>query len=458
MPEESDCCDIAIVGGGCSGVLTAVQLLRKGFKGRIRMVEPRARLGRGLAYSTSFPEHLLNVPAEKMSAFPDRHSDFADWLRLRQVACPERGYFAPRMLYGEYLEDLLQAETRAEQGRDCRHIRAEVTAVEEIEGGARLTLNEGSPIRARKVVLALGNPLSSPFPGISIPTSGGKWYASPWLDDALKVRLPGERVLLIGTGLTAIDSAMALQNQERGSETWLLSRRGILPQVHAESCAAGVTWDLRTKGSARLLLREVRDRVSAMRENGVCWRVALDLLRPVSNSVWQEMAREERARFMRHLKRYWEPHRHRMAPEVRRRMDQLQSEGRVHVLAGRIRDVAPRGDSLEARIRLRDGGERRLEVDRIVNCSGIEEQYGGQRSRPLIQMLVGSGLAEANDLGIGFRTDGAGALTTCTRGVSSVLFTLGPPRRGEMFETTAVPEIRIQAELLALRLIGSRTE
>ncbi len=454
MNEDPGCCDIAIVGGGCSGVLTAAQLLRQGFSGRIRIIEPRARLGRGLAYSTSFPEHLLNVPAEKMSAFPDRPVHFADWLRARQVVCPERGFFAPRMLYGEYLEDVLQNELRAAQGRDCGHIRAEVTAVEETEGGAWLTLSDGSSIRAARVVLALGNPLSSPFPGISAPALGGKWHASPWLDDALKAPLPGERVLLIGTGLTAIDSTLALQNQERGCETWMVSRRGILPQAHTESCAPGVTWNLRSTHSARLLLREVRDRVSAMRENGLCWRVAVDVLRPVSEDIWRDMGRDERSRFMRHLRRYWEPHRHRMAPQVRRRLDQLQREGRVHVLAGRIRDAARSGDVLKVRIRLREGGERVLEVDRIINCSGVQEQYSGQASRPLVQTMVGRGLAEGNDLGIGFRTDGAGALTTRTRGVSSVLFTLGPPRRGETFETTAVPEIRIQAELLSLRLIG----
>jgi uncharacterized NAD(P)/FAD-binding protein YdhS len=130
-----DTCEIAIVGGGCSGLLVAVQLLRNGFAGPIAMVEMRSRLGRGLAYSTPFDEHLLNVPAAKMSALPSQPSHFLDWLRARQFASAAPDCFAPRKLYGEYLEDLLRTTLEAAGGVPFSHIRAEATGIE-TEGGA----------------------------------------------------------------------------------------------------------------------------------------------------------------------------------------------------------------------------------------------------------------------------------------------------------------------------------
>jgi uncharacterized NAD(P)/FAD-binding protein YdhS len=89
-------------------------------------------------------------------------------------------------------------------------------------------------------------------------------------------------------------------------------------------------------------------------------------------------------------------------------------------------------------------------MDRVIDCTGIHEYYH-VRPRPLIGGLVRQGLAEANDLGIGFRTDHHGRLAGPA---SHLLFTLGPPRRGDLFETIAVPEIRVQAESLALHLLG----
>lgn len=451
-------CEIAIVGGGCSGVLVAAQILRRGFSGGIRIVEPREQPGRGLAYSTPFPQHLLNVPAGKMSAFADCPTHFLDWLRVRMPARPEPGFFAPRKLYGEYLEDVLETELRRRPAVDYRHIRAEVTGIERTASGLRLSLSEGPPLHAARVVLALGNPLSSPLPGVSAPELKGRWHASPWHDNALNVRFQGERILLIGAGLTAIDAVLALQSQDQGCQIHLVSRRGLLPQKHAESCVFTAHPDLHDTRSVRQLLDSVRAEIEEMKGRGGCWRTVVDALRPQSNAIWQGLSLAERARFFRHLKPYWEPHRHRMAPQVRRQIDAFLTEGNLRVLAGRIRKISAEDDSITANVQLRGAGEVRLQIDRIINCSGIQERYSGAPARPLIHALVASGLAEANDLGIGFRTDAGGALATESHGSSRDLFTLGPPRRGGLFETTAVPEIRAQAEALAEHLMREKIE
>ena len=445
---------IAIVGGGCSGLMVAVQLFRDGFRGRVSVIEPREHLGAGLAYSTSIDQHLLNVPAGRMSALTQQPAHFLEWLRLRHCPDADANSFAPRKLYGEYLEDVLRQTVPAYHGSFFRHIRAEAIGASADASGARLTLSDGTTVHAQRVVLALGNPASCPPPhDLSMHGLEDRWHLSPWFGDALRVRFTGERVLLLGTGLTAVDSVLALQNQETPCKVHMLSRRGLLPRVHDLRPSAGMPLSLRNRGNLRLMLRELRAHIEAARQANLCWREVLDALRPASNDIWLELPLADRQRFLRHLKTYWEPHRHRMAPEIRTRLDGYLASGALQIMAGRVQEVGSHGSATHVRIRLKHGGTQVLEVDRILNCTGLHENYTDS-PRPLIRSLMENGLARANDLGIGFRTDRHGALLDAKMSASSVFFTLGPPRRGELFETTAVPEIRVQAEALTLHLLN----
>ena len=450
-PSDAHCSSVVIVGGGCSGLLVAVHLFRNGFQGRLTIIEPRSRLGAGLAYSTPFDQHLLNVPAAKMSAIPGQPADFLDWLRDRHWPDADAGTFAPRKFYGEYLRDVLQETLTTGAGRSLSHVRGEVIDARIDQDSARLTLSDGNTVQAQKVVLALGNPASCPTPSLLRQGLEDRWHLSPWLGAALRVRFPGERILLLGTGLTAVDSVLALQNQESPCQLYMLSRRGILPKVHNLGAPSSAPPVLRNRGDLRLLVQEVRGHVETAREAGLCWRAIVDGLRPISNDVWGELPMKDRQRFVRHLKKYWEPHRHRMAPAIAQRMDEYRAKGTLQVLAGRLQETCSLGRSTEVRIQLKGGGAQVLEVDRIISCTGIQENYTDS-PRPVVRSLMEQGLARANDLGMGFRTDRLGALLDARMCPSSIFFTLGPPRRGELFETTAVPEIRAQAEALALHL------
>jgi uncharacterized NAD(P)/FAD-binding protein YdhS len=450
--SESHCCEIAIVGGGCSGALVAVQLLRKGFKGRIRMIEPRLRLGHGLAYSTVFEQHLLNVPAGKMSALPDEPSHFLEWLRSRNWPGTAPEAFAPRKLYGEYLEDLLQSSLRARGHGNFSHMCAEVVDACGTEHGLTLGLSDGTKVEAQKVVLALGNPASGTFENAFVEVMGEQWHVSPWIGEALRVRFAGERILLVGMGLTSIDTALALHGQATPCKTYMISRRGILPSAHDLRYSPAPLPSFEDVTNIRLMFRQLRGQIRDLQNADGCWRMAVDALRPVSNDIWQGVPLSGRNQFLRHLKPYWEAHRHRMAPQVRRQVHELQTQGKIELIAGRIRESAAKGGAIELSITQRRGAERLLEVDRAINCTGIHEDYR-KRPRHLIRSLIESGLGSANDQGMGFQTDGGGALVDAHGNSSSALFTLGPPRRGELFETTAVPEIRCQAEALARRLV-----
>jgi uncharacterized NAD(P)/FAD-binding protein YdhS len=233
----------------------------------------------------------------------------------------------------------------------------------------------------------------------------------------------------------------------------MLSRRGILPAVHNLKRAEGTPPVFEDPSNVRLMFRHLRAQIRQLRNADQCWRTAIDALRPISNELWRGLPAAQRRRFLRHLKTYWEAHRHRMAPHIHHRINELIARGNVEVISGRIRGTAAAGRAIEFTIAGRRG-ESQLIVDRAINCTGIQEDYRN-RPRRFVRALIDNGLATANETGLGFRTGESGGLIGADGCQSTNLFTLGPPRRGDLFETTAVPEIRRQAEALARCLIGS---
>jgi uncharacterized NAD(P)/FAD-binding protein YdhS len=309
-------------------------------------------------------------------------------------------------------------------------------------------------LKSRQVVLALGNPASSPPVTGADSASDELCDASPWIGEALRAPFPGGRILLIGTGLTVVDAALALLGQTPDCEVYALSRRGLLPQVHDLRRTPAEPPVFQQPGNLRAMLRDLRSQIQTLRDADGCWRSAVDALRPVSNRLWQQLPLTDQRRFLRHLRTYWETHRHRMAPEVRRQVNAYLQADKLRVVPGRLREIARKRDGVEVTVADSGGSGRVIEVHRVINCTGIHENYS-RAPRPLIANLIRRGLCCANELGTGFRTDEQGALIDAAGVPSRTLFTLGPPRRGALFETTAVPEIRIQAEILASRLSRS---
>ncbi|GMU04738.1 FAD/NAD(P)-binding protein [Corallococcus caeni] len=485
--------DIIIIGAGASGTLLAACLLRGARSPlRVALVERGERLGRGVAYSTTSARHLLNVPAGRMSAWVEDPEHFLRWLRVEAPDTPPSA-FAERRRYGQYLESVLkESAARAAPGVQLETPRDEVTAVVDTADGVTVSLASGATLEARSVVLALGNALPA---DLRVPDGGlyasPRYHRSPWMDGALEGIGAGESVLLVGTALTMVDTVLSLGERGHHGTVHALSRHGLLPHPHrahgAKTPAAAEP--LRIRELLRSVRREmdrcrdaetaspsaedvvpfstlrIRDVLHAMRQEvdaqtaaGADWRAAVDALRPVTTPLWQRLSETERRRFLRHLRAYWEVHRHRMAPEIHDALDAWRREGRLVLHAGRVLGFELEPDAVA--VRLRPRGEREaqvLRVQHVINCTGPESSPAS-RSQPVLRGLLEAGQARADALGIGLATAGDGAVLDARGQPSAHLFTLGPPRRGDLWETTAVPEIRSQARDLAdhlLRRLGA---
>ena len=434
---------IAIIGGGYSGTLQAIQLLAL-TDTRVTLIE-RARPARGVAYSTSSPDHLLNVRASGMSAYPDRPSHFADWLAAQGHGGPET--FAQRRIYGAYLETQL-AEAQALYG-DRLTIRAdEAIDVVAGEGGEIVALASGESLTANIVILCIGN-LAPDVPGIIARAglSEGVYIADPWAGPILDDLSDEDTVLLIGTGLTAVDAALMLDAGGFRGRTLALSRRGLLPRAHEAPAPPPAAPDL--EGRCTALLRAIR---SLAKETG--WRSAVDSLRPHTQRLWTEASVAERRRFLRHLRPWWDVHRHRIAPEIADRLQGMMAEGRLDIAAGKIEAVAaaPKGALVEWRPRGADRAAR-LTVRRIVNCTGPQSDIA-RADNPLIRRLVETGRIRPDACRIGIDIDDACRTLDRNGNANAQLLAVGPLTKGALWEIVAVPDLRVQTRATAERLIS----
>ncbi|MET0179636.1 MAG: FAD/NAD(P)-binding protein [Novosphingobium sp.] len=436
---------VAIVGAGFSGTLLAINLLRHGGP-RVTLIERRLAFARGVAFAAGQPGHLLNVRAANMSALPDQPAHFAEWL-----AREGRGVgatFATRHEYGRYLAGLLH-ETVVDSGGRLVMRQGDVRGLAWNGDRATLTLDDGPAVRADAVVLALGNLPPDDPPGFAAAGLAEETYVpDPWTVDPGRGLKADDTVVVLGTGLTMVDLAVALDDSGFGGRIVAVSRRGLLPRAHASE-APGATAPLpevpRETGAA--LLRRVRNLAGE-----VGWRAAVDALRPHTQALWMGAPEAARGRFLRHLRPWWDVHRHRLAPEVAERLQALLAEGRLEIVRAGLTRVTRSRHGVAVELTLRRSGEvRRLDAARIVNCTGPQGDLLRSRE-PLFQRLLDEGAIRPGRHGFGIDVN-AHSETIDAHGMANPrLLALGPLTRGTFWEIVAVPDIRVQAWSVARRM------
>ena len=433
---------VAIIGGGFSGALQAINLLKHQGP-RATLIERRDTTARGIAYSAAHPDHLLNVRAANMSALPQYPDHFERWLEQRHPGLA--GGFAPRLVYGDYLAGLLD-EARLAAAERLTLLQAE--AIDLVTQGEswRIALADGRTITADAVVLAPGNLPPHIPPEISprnLPP--GVFASDPWSKDVAEGLTDRDQVLVIGTGLTMIDIALLLDARGFRGKILALSRRGLIPRAHARTEASRL--DQRPSPDAVGLLRHVRARA-----DHVGWRAAVDELRPYTEGLWAAAELNERERFLRHLRAWWDVHRHRVAPQVAAKIRTMVEAGRLKIVAGKLVDISTHGDGACVRYRERaQDGIAALQVRRIINASGPQGDLL-RTEDPLLRRLLERGLIRPDPLHIGLDVTQQSEVIG-RDGVSfPTLLAIGPMTRGTFWEIVAVPDIRRQTWAVARKL------
>jgi uncharacterized NAD(P)/FAD-binding protein YdhS len=447
---------VVIVGGGLSGALFGLKLHRARPDWRITVVEPRKKLGRGIAYGACGPRHLLNVPVSRMEV--GLKPGFAAWLEGRRADIAEalveseldiNAAFVPRRLFGDYVEERINEALSLKSRSGFTAVRGE--AVRLVEDGHGVLLTDGREIRADMVVLAMGNlPPRPPGGPDRWLYDTGFFIPDPWAAEAFSDVDPGEPLLLIGAGLTTVDVALRLAQDGHRGPILSVSRRGLQPRQHQGGGAWAEFLHGRIPASPLALLRLVRSEIARAAAQDIPWQRVFDAARPAVAAIWNGWDHRQRRQFLRHLRPRWDIHRHRTAPRIGAAVARLVADGKLEIAAGRIAGYAEAGDQVDVTIKLRGGGTRSFRAGHVVNCTGPGSDFD-KIAIPLIADLRERKLAVPDPLGLGFETRDC-AVVDASGKPSSWLFALGPLTKPAWWEIVAVPEINLQVERLVAQI------
>ena len=450
---------VAVIGGGFSGLICAIHLLLKSSRHgpRIYLIERRDSFGVGAAYSTDNPGHLLNTRAANMSVFADRPDHFLGWLQTRGRAFDGNGAsFVSRRIYREYLQELLRdIACRAEAAGRLYLVPDEVVAIRPAGGRYNVHLKVGKVLPVDAAIIATGNPPPHPpdVPEAAFFESS-RYIDDPWHPTAFDAVEPQDTIVILGTGLTMIDAVLSLRLRGHEGPVMALSRRGLVPRRHAAAATRLVKHTIPALPTRlSMALRTVRAAIGDARRAGGNWQDVVDGLRPHTAAYWQSLPLEAKRRFLRHLRPWWDVHRHRLAPQVADTVKGLLRDGNLVICRGQLTGVRLDGppDAPTAAVSWRPAGDTllyRMTAHHVVNCMGP----GGDPARSntaLIPGLVAAGLARPDRLRLGLDVDRTGRLIGRDSAISARLFALGPPTRGIFWEATAVPDIRELAVTVA---------
>lgn len=454
---------IAIVGGGFSGAVTAVQLMRLARSPlQVLLINESGRMARGLAYGTHSNAHVLNVPAGNMSALADDPDDFLRYCRWSDPQVQPQS-FVPRRLYGAYLEALLStAELAGEGDIGLSRVTGRVSAIERLADGLSLRLQDGRALVADEVVLAFGHfSPRDPLPAQALGEAAARYIGDPWRPGALDAIGADDDVLLIGAGLTAVDVALALARHAHRGRLLGISRRGLMPQSHRPAGAVpgvidGLALATAMGGTLRRQVRVLRAELRQHIARDEDWRDVIGALRAHTPALWQRLSEGDRSRFLRHVQPHWDVARHRCAPQAHDRFEALRSTGQLQLMAARVGAVSAVPGGLEVSLRPRGGGpaQRRV-VQAIVNCTGPTSDLRRSGS-PLIAQLLAAGQLCPDALGLGAQVDPDYRVLDAAGQPVNHLRYIGPLLKAGAWEATAVPELRQHALRLA-RLLAAQT-
>lgn len=443
--------DIAIIGGGASGVMTALQLLHQArAPRRIVLVESAAGLGEGVAYATRRPEHLLNVPAGRMSLFPDAPDDFVDYLRALghdDVGLPAR--YVPRMHYAAYLRDrLAQARQRSPALLEIRQAR--VDALDRDGQRWALRLETGISLRADAVVLAVGN-APRPLPLRGAGTLEAAQRLEAWDTAAVAALPPHAALCVVGSGLTMVDVAITRDRCGQQAPLHVVSRHGLMPLPRADTAPFEFDPQPLLAMPLRQRMRALRRQAALAQARGWPWQSVMEHIRPWVGRLWQSLDASDQRRFLRHVVRYWDVHRHGIDPDLHAQLQAMRARGVLRLHRARLDAAWTSGACVQVEARDAQGRPLRLEVQGVLNATGVEMRVQAMRN-PLLQQLLGEGHAMPGPHGIGIDADGQGRVIRADGRADASLRVIGSLRIGREWESLAIPELRVQAQQIAAAL------
>ncbi|MDZ4712992.1 MAG: FAD/NAD(P)-binding protein [bacterium] len=449
---------IAVIGGGFCGSVTLIQLIKQATKPlNIILINCENPNGKGIAFSSYNSRHVLNVPAAKMSAFPDEPEHFINWVKSKQryqefVNDELNDRFLPRVVYGQYLEELFTKVVEdAPYYVNVKIISDEATDIIQNEEVSEIILKSGSSFKADIVVLALGNFLPD---NPKIKDDGfyasKKYFRNPWLKKSIQGVKHENNILIIGTGLTMVDNVLSLIDEKYEGKIYAISTKGFFPLSHKKRKPyTDILEELHPPYSIPKLYNIFRKHIKYVLSHGITGEAVVDAIRPKTQEIWLSLTLKDKIRFMSHIRHLWGVARHRLPKEIYDQMQSMIADGKLEIIGGRLKVLKENGKFIDVVYQDKKfQEEKELKVDRVINCTGPATDLNRLES-PLIKNLLRRGLISNDEMKLGINALPDGTIIHKDHSVSSNFFTIGSMLKGILWESTAVPELRTQAKSLA---------
>ncbi len=458
---------IGIIGCGFAGTMTAVQIINKSnVPCEIIVIDKQEKLNRGIAYSTSSPKHLLNVIAGKMSAFPENSNHFLEWVMAinefkNQDKALVTNSFLPRKLYGQYLETIWKDAVALASAKNIKLkvIHDNVTELNISGNGFTIGFNNKTKIEIDQCVLATGNQIPR-NPNISNQSfyTSKNYFQNPWQNESVKNTDDNFPILIIGNGLTMVDSVLALLENGFKNEIYSISPNGfnILPHRSTTLKYSKLVEELNEHLSLFDLVKLVNKHLKKAKSIGIPTETVIDSLRPYTQMIWKNLSEKEKLIFMSRLRHLWGVARHRIPMQTYNQLQQLRSENKLHIKSGKIIGFTEFQENIIVEyFDKKEAYTKKIPVSRIINCTGPETDLMNLGENFLKNCLL-NGILKQDNLKLGISTNTETFEVIAANGKANPnLFTIGSNLKGELWESTAVNEIRIQAEKLAVQIMGN---
>lgn len=434
-----------IIGGGLSGTLTAIRLLRD-IKNpiTIHLFEKDAtKMFRGEAYSSSLSHQLLNVTAGQMSVFEEHPTHFSDWLFQNQYPYLP-GDFVPRSIYGDYLTECLkEASMNAPQHIFYTHNK-EIVDLEISKSYVQVITEYDQSIRCTDLWLCTGNLAPSHLPVFAALKQSPNYISNPWSGkDNLSLKKKA-KIVILGSGLSMVDQVLSLFNSGHQGKISVISRKGLLPHYHMQVKSFPLTNIPDFKKMHLLeLLKWIRSLVNEAEKQDYNWRSVIKSLREHTPNIWQSLSARDKEVFIHRLSTFWNIHRHQIPQRSYEQLKDLQSYGQLVVCAGKIEQAVETKKGIKIRYKEKfTANQNELFANKVINCTG-PSTYKNIAS-PLYKNLLHKNMISVDEQGLGIQP----IQTTSSLSSQVNLHIIGPPAKGKFWECTALREIRKQTREL----------
>jgi uncharacterized NAD(P)/FAD-binding protein YdhS len=385
-----------------------------------------------------------------MGAFPEDPAGFFTWLTSNGYTCSGED-FVSRDLFGRYLSSLLAHTAANTHHAALTHVRDEACDItfDQATAEFHITLAKHPTLTIDLCVLALGNMKRSSLNGIPVATMFRSPYDPESYDDVAKLKT----LLIVGTGLTAVDAILEAEGRGFTGHYTMVSRHGYLPRPH-EAIDPTASTPIHPIFASReellsLSLRQLTRLVTKDSRHLGSSQSCITALRPHIQSLWSGFSMRDKKCFLRHLRPFWEIHRHRIPAPHWQKLQELLKTKRLTIRAGSIRSATRSSEGVTVQV-TPPLISAPAYFDAAILCAGPEGDLA-KIDLPLVQNLLARGILVRGELGMGADL----SQSSLPPHAHARLKIIGPLQREALWEITAVRELRSEAARLAQEIAAT---